>query len=100
MANAIKTDSSGPYFTRDPRSRLQVTIDWSAWLEREGTTIAASVWTAEGTIIVDGETSTATLAKCYVSGGTAGTTCVIRNTITTASGSVDSRSIRVICADR
>lgn len=100
MSDAIVSDASGPYLVRDPRSRLPVSVDWSAWLTQEATTIASSVWSIETGMVVDTPSATTTVASIYVSGGAAGSTYVLRNTITTASGLIDSRSIRVIVKDR
>ena len=100
MSDAIKTDGAGPYFTRDPRSRLPVSVDWSAWLTKEGTTISSSAWTTDAGLTLEAQTNTTTLAQVIVSGGTAGTIYALRNTITGANGLIDSRSIRVVTKDR
>jgi hypothetical protein len=98
--DAIKTDGNGPYLVRDPRSKLPISVDWSAWLTRENTTIASSSWTSDPGVTLESPGFTTTLASVIVSGGTAGATYVIRNTITCANGIVDSRSIRVVTRDR
>lgn len=100
MIDAIKTDGNGPYFKRDPRSRLPVAIDWSAWLTREGTTISNSAWTISTGMTISGPTNTTTATSVIVEGGTAGEAYELRNTITCANGIVDSRSIRVQVEDR
>lgn len=100
MIDAIKTDGSGPYFKRDPRSRLPVSIDWSTWLTREGTTIAGSTWTIGTGATISAPTNTTTATSVIVEGGTAGQSYVLRNTITCANGMIDSRSIRVQVEDR
>jgi hypothetical protein len=98
--DAIKDDGNGPYLNRDPRSRLPVSCDWSAWLTQEATTIASSAWTADAGITLDTETHTTTAATVFLSGGVEGQTYRVRNTITTANGLVDSRSFRVGTRDR
>lgn len=101
MTDAIKTDGQGNYFTRDPRSRLPISADWSAWLAHEGTSIQSSTWTTDaGGLTLETPATTATVASVIVSGGTTGTTYVVRNTITCANGVIDSRSLRVVCRDR
>ncbi len=100
MTNAIKNDGAGPYFVRDPLSRLPVSVDWSAWLTQEATTISSSDWTVEAGLTLESPTSSAIVAQVIVSGGVAGSVYVLRNTITCANGTVDSRSLRVSVEDR
>lgn len=100
MIDAIQRDGNGPFFKKDPRAKLPVTIDWSAWLTQEGTTIQSSAWVAEAGITTSAPASTTTAASVLVEGGTADTTYVLRNTITCANGVIDSRSIRVQVRDR
>ena len=100
MTDAIKIDGNGPYFVRDPRSRLPVRVDWAAWLAQEVTTIASSAWSVGAGLTLDLPTNTTTTANVVVSGGLAGSTYVLRNTITGANGVIDSRSMRVVCSDR
>jgi hypothetical protein len=100
VIDGIKTDGQGPYLVRDPRSRLPVEVDWSAWLAREGTTIASSAWTVDAGLTLDTTANDNTSASVFVSSGVAGQTYVLRNTITGANGVIDSRSLRVVCRDR
>lgn len=100
MIDAIKTDGRGLYLIKDPRARLPVSVDWSDWLSLEGTTISSSVWESATGITVDGMAATTTITVCYVSDGVADSYYSLRNTITTANGLVDSRSLRIVCKDR
>lgn len=100
MIDAILKDGLGPYVKRDPRSILPISVDWTQWLAREGTTISASAWEVDAGITLSAPTFTTTAASVRVAGGVAGTTYTLRNTITCASGIVDSRSIRVVVTDR
>lgn len=100
IENAIRTDALGPYLEKDPRARIPVSVDWSEWLAQESTTIASSAWTLEAGPVLDGQTNTPTIATAFVSGGTVGSRYVLRNTITTANGLIDSRSLRVVIRDR
>lgn len=100
MIDAIQRDGSGPFFRKDPRARLPVTVDWSAWLTQESTTIQSSAWTADPGVTTSSPAATSTVASVLVEGGTLGETYVLRNTITCANGIVDSRSIRVQVRDR
>lgn len=100
MINAIQRDGNGPFFRKDPRAKLPVTVDWSAWLAQEGTTIQSSAWVAEPGLVTSGAASTTTAASVLVEGGVAGATYVLRNTITCANGLIDSRSLRVRVENR
>ena len=98
--NRVKTDGNGPYLERDPRSRIPVQVDWSAWLTQENTTIQTSTWSTEAGLTLDGALHASGVAAVNISGGAHGVTYVIRNTITCANGVIDSRSIRVVTRDR
>lgn len=99
--DAIRLEAGRPYFVKDPRATLSVEMDWTSWLAQEGTTITGSTWTAETPgITVSSPANAAGVTACVVSGGTAGNSYTLRNTITCADGSVDSRSIRAVCRDR
>jgi hypothetical protein len=100
VAEAVLNDGAGPYYVQDARARLTLGVDWSAWLTQESTTITSSVWVGETGIVLDGGSHTPNKATVYVSGGLTGNTYTVRNTITTASGLTDSRSLRVVIRDR
>lgn len=98
--NAILNDGNGPYFVRDPRSNLAVKLDWAAWLAQEATTITGSVWEGATGLVLVGASFTTSQASVTVSGGAAGQSYTLRNTITCANGRIDSRSLRVVVKDR
>lgn len=100
ITDAIHTDGQGQYLKRDPRSRLPVNFDWSAWLLKEGTTISASSMLIDAPAVIDTPGFTSTVAGVFVSGGVAGSSYVLRNTITCANGLIDSRSMRIVCENR
>ena len=75
-------------------------IDWSLYLadanDGAADTLATSVWQADSGITVVTSTNTTTRAKVRVSGGTAGTTYRLENTITlTSSGYTDLAEILI-----
>lgn len=71
-------------------SILDYRIDWSAWLGAD--TISVSAWDVTGA--TEGTNSnTTTTSTVRVSGGTAGTPATLKNTITTAAGLIEVRSI-------
>ena len=77
---------------KDPNARLDYSIDWSAWLGTD--TIATSAWTADTGLTLSGATNDTTSATVWVEGGTAGEVYGVTNTITTAGGRRDERTIK------
>lgn len=69
---------------KDPDEVLDYKLDWTDRLA--GDTVATSVWAAEAGITIDSNVFDDTSATVWVSGGTAGTTYRMTNTITTAAG--------------
>lgn len=79
-------------FTKSDDGVLDYQIDYSAWLTSSGgDTIATSVWVVPSDLVKDSDTNDATTTTVVLSGGTAGTTYKIENTVTTAGGRVDER---------
>ena len=83
--------------TKDPSAILNYSLDWALWLVED--TIQSSSWSGGGLSVVSSDNSTTT-ASVVVSGGTAGKTYDLTNTITTAAGLVDQRTIRITVAER
>lgn len=80
-------------FTKDPAAVLDFLVDWTAWLA--GDTITTSTWAVPTGITKDSDSKTATAAKVWLSGGTAGTDYRLTNHIVTAGGRTDERTIRI-----
>lgn len=100
MSDQMLDDGQGPYFRKDPRASVPVTLDWGRWLEGEATTITSSAWSASPGVTLSSPTNTTTVANVVVSGGIVGSVYVLRNTVTCADGTVDSRSVRCVVVDR
>lgn len=79
--------------TKDPQGVLDYMIDWSDWLGAD--VISSSTWTVPAGITKDSDTTSATTATIWLSGGTAGTAYTLRNKIITAAGRTAYRSIVV-----
>jgi hypothetical protein len=80
-------------FLKDPDSTLDYTLDWTAWLD--GDTITSSTWTVPAGLVQESATYTTTTATIWLSGGIAGNDYVITNSIVTAAGRIEDRSIRI-----
>lgn len=75
------------YFERpkDPDDVLDYEVDWEAWLD--GDVIDTSTWAIEtGTAEVESSSVTGDVAKVWLSGGTLGEVCFVRNRIVTLAG--------------
>ena len=85
-------------FLKDPDAVLDYEIDWSTWLGTD--TINSSSWTTGTGITIDSDTNTTTAAKVWLSGGTAGIRYTLTNSIVTAAGREEDRSIEIVCLER
>lgn len=85
-------------FAKDPAADLDYSIDWSVWLGTD--TIATSAWSVPAGLAFGITASTATTATVWLAGGTAGRTYDVTNTITTAAGRTDQRTIRIAVQER
>lgn len=82
---------------KDPASILDYRIDWSGWLETD--TIAVSVWTVPDGITTTQDSSDATSATIWLSGGAALAEYHVTNEITTAQGRKAQRTMIVPVRD-
>lgn len=80
---------------KDPNEVLDYDIDWSERLE-DGETIVASFFTVEsGTVVIDDDEDAVGVTKVWLSGGTAGESCVVQNRIETSAGRTYDQSVRL-----
>lgn len=84
-------------FYMDAEDVTNFTIDWSAELDT-GETISASTWTVDSGITQESESETTTTASIFVSGGTAGASYRLYNTITTTNSRRLKRFITIVVA--
>ena len=104
--SGFKRDVVGSYIEKDPVAVLTYTVSWINWLE-SGVSLATSEFTTStiandpsgivvsSPVVVDGNKATISL-----SGGSAGNTYTITNTVTTNNGQTDSRRFRVDVRER
>jgi hypothetical protein len=85
-------------FTKDPNAVLDYTIDWTRWLA--GDQIATSEWLVPTGLTKMADSTTASSATVWLSGGTAGQTYTVTNRITTAAGRTEDRSFIVKVEER
>jgi len=85
-------------FVKDPQAVLDFTVDWQGGATpflATGETIATSTFTVASGLTKDSETNGDTTATVWVSGGTAQTSYLVTNTITTSAGRKDERSFSI-----
>jgi len=80
-------------FTKDPDAVLDYTINWADWLDVD--TISASSWASSTGITIDTDTNTTTTATVWLSGGRISESHTVTNSIITAAGRYEDRSITV-----
>lgn len=85
-------------FTKIAGSVLDYEEDWATWLDTD--TISSSSWVADTGVTIDSDSNTTTKAIVWLSGGTVGTSYDITNTIVTAGGRTDSRTIEITITDK
>jgi hypothetical protein len=98
MAASFHSDAGGLWTEQASGAALDYSLDWSADLDGSDE-IAESVWVADPGLIVDRRSLTETTTTAWLSGGVGGQSYRVKNTITTATGRVDSRSFRVFVRD-
>jgi hypothetical protein len=80
-----------PTATKNPAAFLDYGFDWSLWLA--GDTITTSIWTLGGGLQSELESCDGSDTTVWVSGGTPHSRATLVNTIETAAGRKDYRTI-------
>lgn len=77
---------------KDPSGVLDYSFDWATnWLGAD--TISTSTWTVPAGIVKDSDSDSSGVTTVWLSGGTPGTQYTITNTIVTAAGRTEERSV-------
>jgi hypothetical protein len=94
-------------FVKDPAAVLDYAVSWIKELTGVSPQdeISSSSWAKDNSsdaIVIDGDSVNGSNLKASVtlSGGVAGETYTLTNTIITAAARTDERSIKIICRDR
>lgn len=87
-------------FVKDPQAILDYSIDWGPWLD--GDTLNTSNWVVESplSIVSGSEAFDDTTTRLFISGGTVGQNYIAVNTITTAGGRTDERTLELRIRNR
>jgi len=94
----MSVTSSNDLEVKDPAAVLDYSLDWSDWLGAD--VIATSSWTVGAGLTKDSDDTAATYTTLWVSGGTNGTAYSCANTITTAAGRTNKRTITITVGTR
>lgn len=86
-------------FVKDPSEVLDYDVDWSNWLAT-GETISTSSFVVTAGITIDSDTNDSTIAKVWLSSGTAGNSYTVTNTITTSASRTAERSFVIDVQER
>ena len=85
-------------FIKDPDSVLDYTINWTAWLD--GDTITVSTWAVPSGLTADSDTFGDSSATVWLSSGVASIRYSIVNSITTAAGRQEDKTLIIICKEK
>lgn len=85
-------------FEKDPEANLDYAIDWSNWLKED--IIIDSHWTADEGISLGSDSHTDTVSTVWVFGGSNRKRYELTNTVITAGGRIDERTIRIKCRQK
>jgi len=80
-------------FIKDPDAVLDYSFDWEPWLA--GDTISTSVWVAESPLVVDSDSNTTLITTVWISGGDLDSDYTLLNSITTAAGRSEDRTVSI-----
>ena len=88
-------------FIKDPQAKLDFTVDWSDWLGLNEIIVSSS-WSSPDGLTIETSGYDSNYAVVWLSGGTAGTTYRLINTITTNSSParIDQRTITIKAQER
>lgn len=82
-----------PQWSKDPGANKDYTIDWTEWLN--GDTVSASTWSVPSGLTKGSSSLTTLMTTVWLSGGVAGKTYRVTNTIVTAGGRTEVRSFEI-----
>ena len=87
-------------FVKDPNAILDYSLDWAPWLD--GDTLTSSTWVVDSplSVVSGSEVFDNTTTSLFISGGVQGTSYTITNSITTAGGRTDDRSLELRIRNR
>lgn len=101
----FRADRDGAFIDKDPEATLDYSIDWTNWMPTSDT-INTSTWAVTSPagdsdpITVSSDSETSYVATAVLTGGTAGNSYTITNTIATNNNITDRRNFRIFVKAR
>ena len=95
---SLQRDSAGLWAQQDKDAFLDYTLDWSDWLI-PGDTISTSTWSADAALTLNSAMFEGAKSSVWVQGGQPNTWYALVNTVTSAQGRRDQRTIRLFVTD-
>lgn len=101
----FRADRDGAFIDKDPEATLDYSIDWTNWMPTSDT-INTSTWAVTSPsgdsdpITVSSDSETSYVATAVLTGGTAGNSYTITNTIATVNNITDRRNFRIFVKNR
>ncbi len=100
----FKQDAQGSYIEKDPAAQLTYVLDWSDWMPQGDSlstaTFAVSTIAGASNVTIVSSGVSGDTAYVQLSGGSAGNTYTVTNTITTTNGSTDARRFKLKVGNR
>lgn len=101
----FRADRDGAYIDKDPEATLDYSIDWTDWMPASDT-INTSNWAVTSPagdsdpITVSSDAKTSYVSTAVLTGGTAGNSYTLNNTIVTSNNITERRHFRVFVKNR
>lgn len=100
----FKQDAQGSYIEKDPAAQLTYVLNWADWMPQgdslSSTTFAVSTITGASNVTIVSSGVQGNTAYVQLSGGSAGNTYVVTNTIVTTNGATDARRFKLKVTNR
>jgi hypothetical protein len=94
----MSVTSSADLEIKDPAAILDYSLDWSDWLGSD--VISTSTWSVPAGLTLEDSQADAQATTIWVSGGTNGVAYACRNTVVTAAGRTNVRTLTVTVGTR
>lgn len=95
----LQTDGDKYLAQQDKDAVLDYSLDWADWLSA-GDTIDTSVWAADAGVILTNQSTSGAITSVWVSGGTPGSWYSLTNSVVSANGKRDQRTIQLLITDQ
>ena len=101
----FRAERDGAFIDKDPEATLDYSLDWSTWMP-SGDSVNTSSWAVTSPagdsdpIVVSSNSKSNDICTAVLTGGTAGNSYTITNTIATVNNIGDRRNFRIFVKNR